>query len=125
MSDTTLFYTPIHVWLGNFITAEQVTEFNYVKQIKGVHQRFLYPCVRVLKAYTSAFYTRTHVRDAMVFNSFTALNSKRFAKCLRTRAALPRPCYSGLVCLLIIGLAAVLFAFKMLMSMRFWGWRGY
>ena len=46
MSDTTLFYTPIHVWLGNFITAEQVTEFNYVKQIKGVHQRFLYPYTR-------------------------------------------------------------------------------
>ena len=46
MSDLTLFYTPIHVWLGNFITAEQVAESNRVKQIKGVHPRFLYPYTR-------------------------------------------------------------------------------
>lgn len=46
MSDLTLLYTPVHVWLGNFITAEQVAESKHVKQIKGVHQRFLYPYTR-------------------------------------------------------------------------------
>ena len=46
MSDITLLYTPIHVWLGNFITAEHIAESNHVKQIEGVHQRFLYPYTR-------------------------------------------------------------------------------
>ncbi|WP_397472637.1 hypothetical protein [Rheinheimera sp.] len=46
MSDTPLLYTPIHIWLGNFITTEHVAEFNFIRKIAGVHQRFLYPYTR-------------------------------------------------------------------------------
>ena len=46
MSDLTFLFSPIHIWLGNFITSEQVAESNRVKQIKGIHQRLLYPYTR-------------------------------------------------------------------------------
>ena len=43
MNNANMIHTPIDVWLGHFVTTEQMTEINYVQQIVGVHRNYLYP----------------------------------------------------------------------------------